>query len=92
MLRDFIKENEWKKDHGMAKQQKKIVDMHEKLLERGYSISYTTVRDFINEEVTKTKEVFIRRHAEPGYELVLRFKLWLYLKNQLQGKAKVKEL
>ncbi|MHA3224671.1 hypothetical protein ACV7JQ_01505 [Globicatella sulfidifaciens] len=24
MLRDFIKENEWKKDHGMAKQQMKI--------------------------------------------------------------------
>ncbi|WP_066127234.1 IS21 family transposase [Globicatella sanguinis] len=69
MLRDFIKENEWKKDHGMAKQQMKIVDMHEKLLDRGYSISYTTVRNFINEEVTKTKEVFIRRHAEPGYEV-----------------------
>nr|MDK7631858.1 hypothetical protein [Globicatella sanguinis] len=64
MLRDFIKENEWKKDHGMAKQQMKIVDMHEKLLDRGYSISYTTVRNFINEEVTKTKEVFIRHHAE----------------------------
>ena len=69
MLRDFIKENEWKKNHGMAKQQMKIVDMHEKLLEPGYSISYTTVRNFINEEVTKTKEVFIRRHAEPGYEV-----------------------
>ena len=69
MLRDFIKENKWKKDHGMAKQQMKIVDMHEKLLQRGYSISYTTVRNFINEEVTKTKEVFIRRHAEPGYEV-----------------------
>ena len=56
MLRDFIKENEWKKNHGMAKQQMKIVDMHEKLLERGYSISYTTVRNFINEEVTKQKK------------------------------------
>ena len=40
----------------MAKQQMKIVDMHEKLLERGYSISYTTVRNFINEEVTKKKK------------------------------------
>jgi len=56
MLRDFIKENKWKKDHGMAKQQMKIVAMHEKLLKRGYSISYTTVRNFINEEVTKQKK------------------------------------
>ncbi|WP_455339814.1 hypothetical protein [Globicatella sanguinis] len=42
MLRDFIKENEWKKDHGMAKQQMKIVDMHEKLLERGHLLGDNT--------------------------------------------------
>src|SRR5699024_1434888 len=61
ILRGYIKENEWKRNHYMSKQQMKIIDMHEKLIDEGYSISYTTVRNFVNSEISKTKEVFIRR-------------------------------
>lgn len=43
-LRGYIKDNEWKRKHYMVKQQMKIVDMHEKLIDTGHSISYTTVR------------------------------------------------
>lgn len=43
----------------MSKQQLKMIDMHEKLIESGYSISYTTVRNFVNSEVSRAKEVFI---------------------------------
>ncbi|RKL65073.1 hypothetical protein CR203_22665 [Salipaludibacillus neizhouensis] len=69
ILRQYIKDNEWKRNHYMKKQQMKIIDMHEKLLDAGYSISYTTVRNFINQEVSKTKEVYIRRYCEPAHEV-----------------------
>lgn len=34
--------------------------MHEKLLDEGFEISYTTVRNFVNNEEKRQKEVFIR--------------------------------
>lgn len=69
ILRGYIQANVWKKNHYMKKQQMKMVDMHEKLLDAGFAISYTTVRNFVNNETAKTKEVFIRRHSEPGHEV-----------------------
>nr|WP_170007654.1 helix-turn-helix domain-containing protein [Bacillus fonticola] len=35
ILRDYIKENEWKRNHYMSKQQMKKIDMHEELVEAG---------------------------------------------------------
>ena len=69
----------------MSKQQMKMVDMHEKLLDAGYSISYTTVRNFVNKVTTKNKEVFIRRYCEPGYEVEFD---WGEVKLQIDGKIK----
>lgn len=69
----------------MAKQQMKMIDMHEKLLEEGYSISYTTVRNFVNKEVQKSREVFIRRHCEPGYEVEFD---WGEVKLEIGGKIR----
>lgn len=69
ILRGYIKENAWKREHYMAKQQMKMVDMHEKLIDAGFSISYSTVRNFVNKETAKTKEVYVRRNCEPGYEV-----------------------
>ena len=37
-LRSYIKENQWKKEHYMSKQQMKMTDMHEKLLDEGHKI------------------------------------------------------
>src|SRR5699024_11856249 len=67
-LRGYIKEKQWKKEHYMSKQQMKMTDMQEKLLDEGHEISYTTVRNFVNKETSKAKEVYIRRHAEAGHE------------------------
>lgn len=85
IIKGFIKENEWKRNHNMSKQQMKMVDMHEKLLDAGYSISYTTVRNFVNKVTTKSKEVFIRRYCEPGYEVEFD---WGEVKLQIDGKIK----
>lgn len=85
ILCGYIKENEWKRNHYMSKQQMKIIDMHEQLIDAGYFISYTTVRNFVNQEAAKSKEVFIRRHCEPGYEVEFD---WGEVKLEIDGKIK----
>lgn len=84
-MRGYINENEWKRNHYMAKQQMKMIDMHEELVDAGYSISYTTVRNFVNTEAAKSREVFIRRHCEPGYEVEFD---WGKIKLEMNGKIK----
>src|SRR5690625_3026968 len=69
----------------MRKQQMKIIDMHEKLIDAGFSISYTSVRNFVNNETAKVKKVYIRRHCEPGYEVEFD---WGELKLKIDGKIK----
>ena len=89
LLRQYMKENEWKRNHYMQKQQMKIIDMHEKLLEAGHSISYTTVRNFVNQETAKSKEVYVRRHCKPSYEVEFD---WGEVKLEINGKLKVYSL
>ncbi|GAE93806.1 hypothetical protein JCM21714_2913 [Gracilibacillus boraciitolerans JCM 21714] len=52
-----------------GKQQMKIIDMHEALLKEGHTVGYTTIRNFVSEISKKNKEVFIRKHPEPGAEI-----------------------
>lgn len=85
ILRGYINENVWKRNHYMAKQQMKMIDMYEELVDAGYAISYTTVRNFVNKEVAKSREVFIRRHCEPGYEVEFD---WGEIKLEIDGKIK----
>src|SRR5699024_8352350 len=65
-LLTFMQDNEWKKQNGFRKQMMKITDMHEALLDAGHQIGYKTVRNFINLNGRKKKELFIRRHHEAG--------------------------
>ncbi|WHY80673.1 IS21 family transposase [Siminovitchia fortis] len=89
ILRGYIKANVWKKNHYMKKQQMKMIDMHEELLDAGFIISYTTVWNFVNSETAKTKEVFIRRHCEPGHEAEFD---WGELKLEIDGAFKTYNL
>lgn len=68
-IRKMLKDNEYKRQHQMHKQQLKIVDIHEKLLDQGFDIGYTTVRNFVNSEEQRKKEVFIRQKAAAGHEI-----------------------
>src|SRR5699024_6288377 len=61
--------NENKRQQQMHKQQLKIIDIHEKLLDAGFNIGYTTVRNFVNSEEKRKKEVFIRQKATAGREI-----------------------
>ncbi|KGR84251.1 hypothetical protein CD30_19345, partial [Ureibacillus massiliensis 4400831 = CIP 108448 = CCUG 49529] len=68
-IRKMLKDNEYKRQHQMHKQQLKMIDIHEKLLDEGFEISYTTVRNFVNSEEKRQKEVFIRQKATAGHEI-----------------------
>jgi len=89
ILQGYIEDNAWKRNHYMHKQQMKKIDMHEKLIDAGYSISYTTVRNFVNDEEARSKEVFIRRYCEPGYEVEFD---WGEVKLEIDGKLKAYSL
>ncbi len=85
ILLGYIKDNTWKRNHYMHKQQMKMIDMHEKLIDAGYDIGYTTVRNFVNKESVKIKEVFIRRYCKPGYEVEFD---WGQVKLEINGELK----
>jgi len=82
-LQQFIAENEWKKQHYMAKQQMKMIDMYEVLRDEGYEISYSTIRNYVNKEIEKRKEVFIRKYCKPGAEVEFD---WGEVKFEIDGK------
>nr|WP_170968339.1 helix-turn-helix domain-containing protein [Bacillus wiedmannii] len=65
-IREMLKQNKQKRIRNMHKQQLKIVDIHEKLLDEGFKISYTTVHNFINIEEKRHREVFIRQKPTAG--------------------------
>jgi transposase len=62
----YLEENEFKKQNGQAKQQKKIIDIHEALLKAGHQISYPTVRNTVSALRKSGKEAFIRIDYAPG--------------------------
>lgn len=84
-LRGFIQDNEWKRKNNMSKQQMKKIDMYEKLQEEGYDIGYTTVRNFVNAEEMRTKEVYIRQRYSAAWEVEFD---WGEVKLVIDGKRK----
>lgn len=68
-IRKMLQQNERKRHNNMHKQQLKIIDIHEQLEREKFEISYTTVRNFVNSEVKREKEVFIRQKPTAGYEV-----------------------
>lgn len=65
-IRGFLEENKIKRQGGLHKQTKKIVDFHEALEAEGYDISYSTVRNTVRNLARKEKEAFIRGSYQPG--------------------------
>ena len=81
----YVAENEWKDQHYMSKQKMKIIDMHEALLDEGYKIGYTTIRNYVRTIMKKNKEVYIRKHPEAGNEVEFD---WGEIKLEIAGKMK----
>jgi len=85
----FIQENELKRQRGLHKQTKKIIDIHEALGQEGFNISYTTVRNKINEIARKAKEAYIKGSYLPGG--VCEFD-WGEVKVVINGKRRTLQL
>lgn len=81
----YVAENEWKDQHDMSKEKMKIIDMHEALLDEGYKIGYTTIRNYVRTIMKKNKEVYIRKHPEAGNEVEFD---WGEIKLEIAGKMK----
>nr|WP_021169248.1 IS21 family transposase [Sporomusa ovata]EQB26434.1 transposase [Sporomusa ovata DSM 2662] len=65
-IKYYLDENEVKKRNGQSKQQKKIIDIHQALLDEGFQISYPTVRNTVDALRKSGKEAFIRIDYAPG--------------------------
>jgi predicted transcriptional regulator len=61
-----LKENEYKKQIGQGKQQKKKIDIFEALQNENYDISYRTVCNAVNALSNRTREAFIKSNYELG--------------------------
>lgn len=61
-----LAENETKRLEGRVKQQLRNIDIHEKILNAGYCIGYTTVSEYIRKRKSPVREAFIRQGYGEG--------------------------
>ena len=68
----WLQENARRRQTGMRKQCLKRQDIHRSLIEKGYTVSYSSVCKYIQrrkaEKVRKSKDVFVKQYYEPGEE------------------------
>ena len=84
----WLKENERRRNNGIRKQCLKCKDIHRELLEKGFSVSYSSVCKYVNrkkhEKTARPKDVYLRIHREPGIECEFD---WGEVKLFIGGKA-----
>lgn len=83
----WLHENSKRRQSGMRKQCLKRQDIHRVLIEKGYSISYSSVCKYIQnrkqEKERKPKDVFIKQYYNPGQECEFD---WGEVKLRISGK------
>ena len=66
LLDEFIALNAKKRSEGLSKQVMRKIDMHEALQDKGIDIGYTTVCNYVSNQLLKSKEAYIRQVHPPG--------------------------
>ena len=68
IIRNFLKENETKRNIGKSKMCMTAQDMHEALIEKGFSLSYPSVAQYVQKykENNSTFEAFIKQKYDDG--------------------------
>lgn len=61
-----LEENKRKRSMGLQKQQLRKIDIHEKLLEAGYHVSYSSVCKYTAAKHSADREAFIKQQYAPG--------------------------
>ena len=65
-IESYLEENNRKRREGMRKQIMLKKDIHEALIEEGFSIGYTTVCNYISRKKHQEREAYIRQDYMPG--------------------------
>ncbi|TGA95455.1 IS21 family transposase [Sporolactobacillus shoreae] len=65
-IKGYLQENKEKRAKGLYKQQKKVMDIYEALVEGGMKVSYSTVLRTIRQLEKKVKEAYIKGFYQPG--------------------------
>ena len=83
----WLQENAHRRQTGMRKQCLKRQDIHRALVEKGFSISYSSVCKYIQQrkqdKTKKAKDVFVKQYYEPGQECEFD---WGEVKLRIAGK------
>ena len=77
-----LQENEVKKLDGRQKQRLRRIDIHELVLSKGHSISYSVVCEYIQKKQARSQEAFIRQGYSAGH--MCEFD-WAEVKLKLDG-------
>jgi hypothetical protein len=80
-----LQENDAKRLDGRMKQRLKKVDIHEKILAAGHSISYSLICDYISKKTVQIQEAFIRQGYAEGSSCEFD---WAEIRIKLNGKSK----
>lgn len=67
-IEDCLELNRKKRFDGRRKQVMKKIDIHEELIEKGFDISYSTVKRLVNEFEQREREAYIRQEYNLGDE------------------------
>jgi len=78
-----LQENQQKRNDGRNKQQLRKIDIHEKILAAGHSISYPVICAYISSQQAERKEAFIRQGYSAGSSCEFD---WGEVKIRLDGK------
>ncbi len=83
IIDDCLADNTKKRGQGLHKQLMKNIDIHEYLISKGHQISYSTVCDYIQTVVNKSKEAFIKQVYTAGSSCEFD---WGFVKLSINGK------
>jgi transposase len=79
----YLRLNEERRRRGLHKQQMKRCDIHQAVVDEGHRIGYTTVCNYVKEQLRKGAEAFIRQEYVPGQSVEFD---WGEVKLEIGGK------
>ncbi len=85
-IKFYLKQNDKYKQLGIKKQCMKAIDIHDALIEDGYTLSYSTTCGYVNRLQEKAKEAYIKQDYDYGD--ICEFD-WGDVKLDINGKIKV---
>lgn len=81
----FLELNRIRRQQGLHKQQMKRCDIHQALVEEGHQIGYTTVCNYVKDQLRGGQEAFIRQEYVPGQSVEFD---WGEVKLMIDGKLR----